>query len=729
MSSSLGVLRTSHGRHNLCVALGLLFLFSMSGNAQVVIKERISLNGLRDIKVPVQGGTGALTLQPLYLQHGGTVELVLNAQIYDTVSGWCCYPNYFSLHEATLGELSHSIRDSIWYGSTVSDSTIELGNHNQWTRFDFSIIDSTLGLTLLPDPGSSDQIASSSGAYLFFLNPADTVIDMSGYPNHHSWAVMLSPVEGTESFPPSEVLAFLGNPFVPSPQLVAPIAGEAVLAIRSALNADELRTELPQDGQLASDVSTMVGETIPLGRVDSGDVFRFYLRSSQPLVGGMNMYPENSYPEPVQEGEGEIVVGGLDFEDGTDLDFGDAGVLFYVVPDRVGGIPGPIVVEASKTEASPGDTVDFHVRGRAEDGTLVEYDADMTFSVALVRGADYGTLVSPDGEEEGDELFWTAAGFRLVVADTMSLDEVEIGIRVSPNISLPSRPGQSHGGRVPRTQREGVQERFDPRSNTSLLSLRGNSVKGKSGPQPASIQDEPITGVGFASVMVKQVCQVEHHPQTIIAITDPGSFDLRRGDNNSFYCGNDRSQGGYVHFESHSYNQPVLYHGTINLLSLQLRIDWGVCNNRSLQLLDETLSNITSQAEAETALNDLSHVFMNDIRIDMMDRFFPLSVAVAHENVHMAQVKEIATSEYNTALDEISRIDPSLGWCTMNADELMMEQIHKTVIVGEALDRARSRVELYINENPMLLEMPAYESGYHEAVRLIGLLKDTWGLQ
>ena len=376
-----------------------------------------------------------------------------------------------------------------------------LGPFAQWRRLDLSVVDSTANNATITADHTSEHILGSPffDATLYFVAPPETSVAPG---NHFEWEAELTPESGLEAMAPSEVLAALGNPYVPSPTLVSPATGEAILVGAYGIAGDELRMELPHDSLIAADVRAIVGDTLHLGRVDSGSTYRFYLRSSKPLVSGLNLYPNNSSGGE-RTGNGDVLLGSLDFEDGTDLDFGDAGVLFEIIPDRVGGIPGPVLVEASRTEASLGDTVTFHVRGRADDGTLVEYPDTMRFSVSLVRGASYGTLVSQEGDEEGDELYWTLNGFTLVVADTMTLEEIEIGVRASPNISVPARPALSHDGKTQFVRTEKAANHIGALSRTPVVRLGGSDIKEKGGIRRASIQDEPIGGLGFASVMVE----------------------------------------------------------------------------------------------------------------------------------------------------------------------------------------------------------------------------------
>ncbi len=492
MPSSRGLLCSARNTPALCVATGLLFLFTMHGNAQVVIKERIEINTNASSNTPANGITDDPSLGPLYLRYGGNV-LLRYTGVSPYTDGW----HRWSFQEASAGFLSRGDR----HGGAIPDS-VTLGPFQQWHRFDLSIVDSTVGNVTLPADGNAilgDPSSPTSPSTVFFLLPGDTSI--GGF-DHYEWVANLTLESGYEHMPPPEVLAALGNPYVPSATLVSPAKGEAIL-VGAYANADgALYTELPHDSLIAANVRTIVGDTLHLGRVDSGSTYRFYIRSSKPLVSGINLYPNNSSGGE-RTANGDIRLGSLDFEDGTDLDFGDAGVSFEIVPDRVGGIPGPVLVEASRTEASLGDTVTFHVRGRADDGTLVEYPDTMRFSVSLVRGASYGTLVSQEGDEEGDELYWTLNGFTLVVADTMSLEEIEIGVGAGPNISVPARPALSHGVKGGPIQREKGPKHLDARSKTPMLRVGGNDVKGEGGIRRASIQDEPIGGLGFASVMVK----------------------------------------------------------------------------------------------------------------------------------------------------------------------------------------------------------------------------------
>jgi hypothetical protein len=241
----------------------------------------------------------------------------------------------------------------------------------------------------------------------YYSEPGETIVDEYGstidfYPSHVEgepypwnpedwWEIELAVNYTLAAMPPPEILSYFGNPFLPSEALKIPIDGN-VFAVVSYTNTatSELWTEYPTASLLLGDVGASYGDTVFLGSMTAGDSIRFYIRSSNTIVNGSNLYPKKLQEETYNP-DGTIRLWRLQFEDWTDLLFDNIEIEIYVQPDS-GLDYSPVAVLPEPAGITPGDTAQIIIKRRYLDGTLDDFPGWQTFEVGMLDGCAFGKL-------------------------------------------------------------------------------------------------------------------------------------------------------------------------------------------------------------------------------------------------------------------------------------------------------------------------------------------------
>jgi hypothetical protein len=197
-------------------------------------------------------------------------------------------------------------------------------------------------------------------------------------------------------------------------------------------------------------------------------------------------------------------------------------------------------------------------------------------------------------------------------------------------------------------------------------------------------------------------------------------FEVSREDN-GFECV--EGVGGYTRSLGYGYRSgdPKFYKGTMSLTGLSLLISWGVCD-QGAERVDESLSNITSLTDATMLKLVLESI--DSTEGPVAGPYCVVPVAEAHEAVHISQLMERLTKEYNAALDSINILEPIEDWCRMSEEELLLAQIQELKKIDKFLTNAKTRFEIRrAKDTETKLEPAAYEAGYNKAREIIKKLK------
>ncbi len=302
---------------------------------------------------------------PVYLGYGGEVTLRLIHRTH----------NSYQLWEETLGQL------------TISGTT-SIGTFPQWHKFIFYLLDPTTGNKYYPQPG--DDIVWDWGSTIDFY-PSHQPGDPYPYNPEDWWEINIDVDYSLAAMPPQEILDYLGNPFAQSEPLEVPLAGSIYAIVYTYTNADDaLWMDLPAIQLIQDNLINHDGETFELGDMTTGDELRFFLNSSNTIVGGSNLYPHSEVVEKPTPG-GDIHLWTLYFEDWTDLLFDDLEVEIYIRPEEP--YPGNIAAIVEPEELAPGDTASITFKKRYLNGTLEDFPEWKTFEVGMVDGCDLGNLL------------------------------------------------------------------------------------------------------------------------------------------------------------------------------------------------------------------------------------------------------------------------------------------------------------------------------------------------
>jgi hypothetical protein len=347
-------------------------LFSAANNAQVVIKEKVEVNPQSTI---LKSGIGGDNRNPIYLRYGGNVSV---KQIRAVNSN-------YELWEESLGKVAN-----VGLNGLIN----ELGTYSQWHKFVFYIKNITSGQIYYPLI-SSEEIVDGSGWFEF--HPSYQEGDPIPYNPDFIWDLKINIDYSLAEMPPPEILSadFITNPFQPSEDLAIPLPGNLYAVINKAVyEEDDLWIDKPYTQLVISELGYHVNDTLFFGHMNTGEVLRFFLRSLDPPVSGLNMYPIVDKIENLRQ-DGEIQMWRLNFEDWTDLYFDDVTIEVYIHPDS-GAYAGPIAVLSNPEQIVPGDTTEITFKKRHLDGTLEDIPEWRTFEVGLLDGCELGKL-SKDG--------------------------------------------------------------------------------------------------------------------------------------------------------------------------------------------------------------------------------------------------------------------------------------------------------------------------------------------
>ena len=331
------------------------------------------------------------------------------------------------LGEETMGEIARNLSQG---------DSVMIGPFAQWHKLQFWVTDSLK----LPSMerikkyplSRSDEIVDEFLGFLYFqlpkVQPADTIFtDMN-------WSMKLKKDENLEAMPPPEILAYYGNPFVPSEEIKIPADGKVYMSVDRANQSvvDDLYMDVPTNQLFLPNLKNHVHDTLNLGRMSAGETIRFFIRSSNTIVGGQNLYPE-TYDEAFLRDRGYIFFKWLHFEDWTDMLFDDVLCSFYLVPDNYGDFPWSIQVQFSPAVLAPGDTADIILHKRNEDGSLEIFPDYIFFDVQILDNSEYGTIYCPVWEETSDSLFSIPQVFQFIAKANIDTDSVVV--RISVNVS------------------------------------------------------------------------------------------------------------------------------------------------------------------------------------------------------------------------------------------------------------------------------------------------------
>ncbi len=372
--------------------------------AQVKIKERVEIIPGSTVTEPLPNGSiSGDTRNPLYLGYGGEVTL---RKIHISNPG-------LELWEESLGKL------------TISGVT-SIGEFPQWHKLIFYLLNQTTGEKIYTE--HSAEIVWEYGSSIDFY-PTHQPGDPYPYNPEDWWEIEVNVNNSLAAMPPTEILNYLGNPFIPTEPLEVPIDGSLYAVItyvgyENNTQDDELWIDIPGTELLQDNIGSYEYEIIDLGDMNSGETIRFYLRTQNSIVNGMNLYPLQIREEMYMP-DGDILMWRLEFADWTDLWFDDVKVEVYLTPDSLGANPVSVTIEPG--ELAPGDTAEIIIKRRYLDGTLEDYPEEQLFELGMIEGCEGGQILV------GDSLgvyFEEALQPVKFVADTNVTDSVKVGIRV-----------------------------------------------------------------------------------------------------------------------------------------------------------------------------------------------------------------------------------------------------------------------------------------------------------
>ncbi|MDY0083257.1 MAG: hypothetical protein RBR74_08765, partial [Ignavibacteriaceae bacterium] len=141
------------------------------------------------------------------------------------------------------------------------------------------------------------------------------------------WEINIEVNYSLAAMPPSEILSYLGNPFVATESFEMQIAGSLYAVVYSNTNSnDALWMDLPDTQLLQSDLANHTAEVIEIGSFTAGEMIRFFITSSNTVVNGSRLYPISEYiVEP--DNEGNIHLWSMYFEVWTEMMFDELEVV------------------------------------------------------------------------------------------------------------------------------------------------------------------------------------------------------------------------------------------------------------------------------------------------------------------------------------------------------------------------------------------------------------------
>jgi hypothetical protein len=378
---------------------------------QAVIKEKVEIKPKFSKAFKTQALIGGDTCESsLYINFGGTVTLTQYS--HGDSQRW-------KLYDENLGLITDV--------SPVDQTDTTIGIFPQWYKFSFYLQDS-LGNISYPsdDPLSFDPSSPTGGPYPM-------------WPEFY-WVLTVNVDYSLAAMPPPEILATRGNPFVPCQSFKPTVKGRAFALVQSVNFSanDELWIQTPHSKLLGNNSTIAPGDTIDLGNMAAGDSLLLYLRSSNTVVSGLNLYPRYSrqYEELV---DGYVNPVELDFDDWTDLYFGNLTIQILYKPDPA-EYTGPIAVTMTPDSIAPGDTVQLSFKRKYLDGTLEDFLSTDTFELGVIHGCAAGSFLVND--MEGEYFDGVSQPVMFVAGDNLKSDSAVVKVRVGvDNIIIPCKIG------------------------------------------------------------------------------------------------------------------------------------------------------------------------------------------------------------------------------------------------------------------------------------------------
>jgi len=318
----------------------------------------------------------------------------------------------------------------------VTSQEISLGTFPQWHKFVFYLLDPSTDQRYYPE--HNDDIVWEMGSTIDFY-PTHQPGEPYPWNPEDWWEINLDVDYSLAKTPPSEILSYLGNPYVASESFEMPITGSLYVIVYSHTNSnDALWMDLPDTQLIQSDLANHTAEVIEIGSFQVGEMIRFFVTSSNSVVSGISLYPRSEYIEE-PDNEGNIHLWSLYFEDWTDLMFDDLEVEIYIRPE--GGYQGNVAVIITPEQLAPGDTASITFKRRFLNGSLEDFSEEQRFEVGMLEGCDAGQILvggvlAPYFEEVNQPIYFVAAS-NLTETDTVK-------VRVGLIESSASRPVQTN---------------------------------------------------------------------------------------------------------------------------------------------------------------------------------------------------------------------------------------------------------------------------------------------
>ncbi|HET6528827.1 MAG TPA: hypothetical protein VFG39_08775, partial [Balneolaceae bacterium] len=354
--------------------------------AQIIIKGKLELadttniskSQLRQAKVQSQ----ELEYRDAwYNQFGGSYSLSIDEWAYEEYQLW----------EEGLGLLE---------AEPYEGQTIQLGEFDQWTRFKF--------YRYHPESG-----------YKKFLYP---------FNKDYYMLINLWPAEKDSALaqiPPAEALEYHGNPFIPSGEVTIREDGFMRLDIRGgSIGQKDLYIDMPKDSLIKENITEVYIEHIDIGIVRAGEIYRFYIKSENPIVADWKLYPEK------QNGS-RIGIAELRFEDWTDLRFDDLTVFVEVVehPRK----PIGVSVREDPYKAMPDTKVFFDLKRINKNYSVEDFPEDQRYDIQMDSSkAKYAILHDPATGQSGISLNNVSENFYMYIKPYKEIEgftgEIEIEV-------------------------------------------------------------------------------------------------------------------------------------------------------------------------------------------------------------------------------------------------------------------------------------------------------------
>ena len=376
-----------------------------------------------------------------------------------------------------------------------------------------------------------------------------------------------------------------------------------------------------------------------------------------------------------------------------------------------------ILVEFTKPKLQPGESTQIILRKINPNGSIEDFPSYQAFEIGMLEGCDLGKIIS---DNQAGNYFYFAYQPFYFIADTNAVSgvaQIRVGlIEGGGGASKIIKADTSTSNVDSRLLKSGRRNRLNSKLNSIKLS-KANVPKVNASCSTSFIKEKD----GSGDVVIGGDCEMKKETdENIKSVTKDMFLPFEQEKNDHSNCDlvikGHKDRAGWI---SASVVDPIQIRAkNLNFYVKEIKFEtkWGYCINKikeifpNVEIVDETLDNLTTVFKAQAAIKDFNR-FQTNGEFSPGDplKYYPLPETKAHEHKHFDQYKEKYKEEFNTAFNIINNEPlPPSDWCKPELIETYYNERKKKL--GNTIDNAQTNIKKWTENTD--LEPEANQAAY-----------------